>query len=129
MDQKISIVLLDDDRTSNFINKRILSKALPTAEINDFLTGEETVHFLLNAKETSHNIDLIILDINMPEMDGWEFIVELRAKSLLQFGKLVILSSSINEEDIEAIKKYPEISGFLLKPLDATVVMDYLPQI
>ena len=118
-----TIMLVDDDRTSNFLNKKILNNLYSDIHIKDFLNSQEALDFLLESKMEP---DLILLDINMPEIDGWEFIEELR-KSNFHFNfPVIMLSSSIDEGDMDRAKSFKEIKGFITKPLRVDMFDKYL---
>ncbi|MFN0048159.1 MAG: two-component system response regulator [Cytophagales bacterium] len=120
------ILLVDDDKTSNFINAKLLRNVYPHLEIIDFISVEEGLVYLKNAQIEHKIIDLILLDINLPELDGWDFLKELRSQKIANFKSLVMLSSSIDESDLEKTKSFPEISGFMSKPLNVGELNYYL---
>jgi CheY-like chemotaxis protein len=66
---------------------------------------------------------VIFLDLNMPEMDGWEFLQALqpRQQELAGRVKIYILTSSLDQQDQQTARDYPLVAGFLLKPFDAMV--------
>ena len=68
--------------------------------------------------------DCIFLDINMPDMDGWEFLDEYKQLKKDQHGKVIIimLTTSLNPDDSIKAGKIPEISGFAIKPLTAELI-------
>jgi CheY-like chemotaxis protein len=75
--------------------------------------------------------DILLLDLNMPVMNGWDFLEEFRARGLTSvYGKLkiYILTSSIYKSDIEAAKQHDLVSDYLTKPLDenclATIIRE-----
>ncbi len=117
-----TVMLVDDDRTSNFLNKKILHNIYSNVEILDFVGSEEALDYLFSINNTDKHIDLILLDINMPEIDGWEFIEEIRLRKLINFSSIIMLSSSIDESDMVKSKLYQEIKGFISKPLKMEVM-------
>ncbi len=118
------VMLVDDDKTSNFLNKKILNNIYSNVEIIDFVGSEEALQYLSTINNTSTQIDLILLDINMPEIDGWEFIEEIRLRKLINFTSIIMLSSSIDESDMVKSKLYQEIKGFISKPLKMEIMDD-----
>ena len=74
--------------------------------------------------------DLIFLDINMPVMNGWEFLDEYQKLSKEQKAKmvLVMLTTSINPDDYEKSKQYPDVAGFRNKPLSTDLIKDIMHQ-
>lgn len=72
----------------------------------------------------TNEADLLMLDVNMPEMNGWEFLDELNKLKILIDVKM--LTSSLDPDDIENSMGYTQISGFLIKPLHNEVISDIL---
>lgn len=119
------ILVIDDDEATNFFTRMILEKAGCARFIKIVESGSEALDYLLNSTEVGCNRkqfpcpDLILLDINMPAMNGWEFLEEYKKLSKESRGKImtVMLTTSLFPEDIEKANKMPEISGFEHKPL------------
>ncbi len=112
------ILLIDDDRAINFLNKAIIKKKACAEEILDYEMAEEALMFLKENNNSHQMPDLILLDINMPVMDGWEFVE--------QYGKIpeenrnaviVLLTSSISPADKSRADAISEIAEFRSKPL------------
>lgn len=122
MKQKLDcILLIDDDEPTNFLNEIIIESADCANQIKSVQSGEEALIYLTY---TNHNAitpypDLIFLDINMPAMNGWEFLERYRAlkKDCKEETKIVMLTTSLFTEDAALAKKIPEISAFENKPL------------
>lgn len=119
-------MLVDDDKTSNFLNKKILSKFFTDTHIYDFLVAEEAIFFLENSNTI---MDLILLDINMPDINGWELIDILKENSKINIPPIVMLSSSVDEQDMQKSKSYDEVKGFITKPLKLENLEKYLDKI
>lgn len=114
-----SILLIDDDETSNYINQRIISKFC-LAE-NTFLAsnGLKAIEFLESHwQEKGKHPDFIFLDINMPVMDGFQLLDELDKKKMdyKQGTRVIILTSSSNPKDVAQAKDYA-IHAYVNKPL------------
>ena len=110
------ILLIDDDEPTNFLNKLTLEQAGCARQIHIAQSGQEALDYL---QVTALRPDLIFLDINMPAMDGWEFLE--RYRSLPPARKadivLIMLTTSLNPDDEQRTREYPEIAGFENKPL------------
>lgn len=110
----LSIVLVDDDPIVNMVSKTLLQRNYPGVTVHTFLKAEEALQFLKTAKEPPA---LILLDIIMPEMNGWQF---LQVYEQLPYRSPVcMLSSSLRASDREEAKKYASVADFILKPLDS----------
>jgi CheY-like chemotaxis protein len=122
MKKKLNCVLLvDDDDGTNFINRKIIEKAGIAEYIHTSLNGKEAIDYL--SKVSNEGIypqpDLILLDINMPVMDGWEFVEAYENLKIGQKGKIIIvmLTTSLNPDDKKKADHYNAISDFEFKPL------------
>lgn len=117
------IVLIDDDPINNFLNKSIISELVSTdITVEDFLNPEDALEALINQRNKDPKLlpDFIFLDINMPEMTGFEFL-DLYIKNNLEkeHTQVFILSSSLDPNDIQISKSYTIVKDFISKPLDA----------
>ena len=110
-----TIFLVDDDPINNLINKRLLGKIGISENIVEFLEGEEALD-KLNDFDPQLSL-LIFLDINMPVLNGWEFLDKYLELYGHRSDKIVILSSSIDYQDRFKAQGYEIVSGFLEKPL------------
>lgn len=133
MENKISCILLvDDDVATNFINKKIIQKAEIVQHVHVALNGKEAIEYICNKGkfESENNLypkpEMILLDINMPVMDGWEFIEAYKNlnESYKQNIIIVMLSSSFNPADKEKAESIPEISEFRQKPMSREALFD-----
>jgi CheY-like chemotaxis protein len=130
MKEKIDTVLLvDDDAGTNFLNRMVLEDAEVAKQIQTVLNGKEAIQFLANVeKEELSDPMLILLDINMPVMDGWEFLNAYRELN----GKpkrdiiIVMLTTSLNPADKERAESISEIAGFKTKPLSREMLHEIL---
>jgi CheY-like chemotaxis protein len=127
------ILLVDDDETNNFLNERILKKLDLADDIRIFKNGKQAYDYLkgLRQQPVSENHsaipELIFLDINMPVMDGFEFL-ELFGQFDENFRKrmkIVILSTSSHDRDLENAKRFP-IADYVIKPLSMTKILEII---
>ena len=121
MGKSFLIYIIDDDDISRYSMSRNLEALKIARKILIFPDGEEAINFMMdNIGKSSILPDIIFLDINMPVMDGFQFIEEY-AKLKPRVGKKIIIymtSSSINTVDIERAKAISEISDYLIKPIE-----------
>ncbi|SNS20539.1 Response regulator receiver domain-containing protein [Belliella buryatensis] len=115
MHQFYSIILVDDDPINNLINKRLISKLEVAEQVEEFLEAEKALERIdqLNSDEKT----LILLDINMPVMNGWDFLNHYSQKFESRGDRIIMLSSSIDFQDRQKAKQYNCVEGFIEKPL------------
>lgn len=112
------ILIIDDDQISTFLTKRIVDSSIMVKHSQTFYQSEKALLSLKTALSEQTDLpDLILLDINMPILDGWDFINELQKTPNYKPIPIVVLSSSIYKEDQDRSMTYPEIQGYLIKPL------------
>ena len=116
-----NILIIDDDQVNNFIVTSTLKKLQIAEHIDAVLNGLEGINYLVDKEKSEPNLipQLIILDINMGVMDGWEFLEEFEKFDEALKSKIIIymVSSSVYEEDIQRSKSYPSVISFISKPL------------
>lgn len=126
---KHSICIIDDDMLYKLLLKKTISNLPVSVDVMCFSNGKEAFDaFSAIDIDASELPDVILLDINMPIMDGWEFmasVIELMPK-LPKTISIYIASSSIANQDIEKAKLYKEISGYLVKPIDSETLYNIL---
>ena len=115
------IILIDDDAVTNFLNKEILSFFDAGLSIESFSDPEKSIHYLLSypVNDVDNKI-LVLLDINMPLISGWDLLNRLEKEKPELFTHLQIhlLTSSIDENDKKRAEEHPRITSILHKPLD-----------
>lgn len=108
-----NILLIDDDHLNNILNRQFLVFSMPNANITTFQDASLVVEYLRTGKLQVP--DLILLDINMPEMSGWEFLFMLDRYEIE--CDVMILSSSLHWDDIEKSKTFSRVKSYIEKPL------------
>ena len=110
-----TVLIVDDDATARFLIERILRRVGVSQQILTASNGQEALTVLNQIGPSCP--ELILLDINMPLMNGFEFLQALQHSTLAPLpAKIVLLSSSSNPRDVELAKKY-SVAAFLPKPL------------
>ncbi|MES2426444.1 MAG: response regulator [Bacteroidota bacterium] len=126
----ISILLVDDDEINNFISIKLIKKALDNTSISSCLNGKFAIDQLVELQKRDPALlpDFILLDINMPIMNGWEFLDEYRRLEIDPLGKskIYIISSSVFSNDINKAKSYPLVKNFISKPLSVEKIKEML---
>tara|TARA_B110000259_G_scaffold110006_1_gene125780 strand:+ start:134 stop:535 length:402 start_codon:yes stop_codon:yes gene_type:complete len=127
MKQKLnSILLIDDDKATNYMHTYLIKKTLVVDTVISKLNGEEAIAYLTTKKDGEYpQPDLIFLDINMPVMNGWEFIEEYKKSNFSKKSVLIImLTTSLNPIERKRAEKIEIISGFATKPLTVEYLQD-----
>lgn len=120
MSLPIKIFIIDDDALFVFLTKKMIGKLDPSAVITEFKDGLEGIDYLKKIDGSEELLPhFIFLDLNMPVMDGWEFLDEFKKTWPIwtKNPKLYIFSSSISPFDIERAKDLAVVSDFIVKPL------------
>lgn len=121
-----AVFLVDDDPINNLINRRLLGKTGISDRIEEFLGGADALEKIneLNPDESL----IIFLDINMPVLNGWEFLNKYLETFSHRNDKIIILSSSIDFLDRQKANGYAIVSGFLEKPLTLEKINSQMEQ-
>jgi two-component system chemotaxis response regulator CheY len=114
-------IVVDDDPVNNLVCKFAITSFDPTANIQLFTNPETALNWIREKyiNGTEHEKAVLFLDINMPVMNGWEFLDEFSAlpeiyQSLIN---IFILSSSIDPDDKKSAENHPLVRGYFSKPL------------
>ncbi len=113
-----NILLVDDDPITNYLSRALLGSLSYGSQIDVARNGKEALDLLTeHQSDPAHPLpDLIFLDINMPVMDGFEFLDHFRQFHAGKEIIVVILTTSDNEKDVQNAQKY-RVHGYLNKPL------------
>ena len=114
-----SVWIIDDDPISRLLIKKTLERTDLFSSYREFTDGFELIRELSEKGNLSFDEpDLILLDINMPQKDGWEVLDFIEDKNIsFHKSRVVLLSSSINPKDKTRAFSYDSIKGYLQKPL------------
>jgi CheY-like chemotaxis protein len=124
------VYVIDDDEIFHFIVKKMFGLQGWNVIVNSFLSAEDAIEDL--GSFAVQNLPcLIILDMNMQRMNGWDFIEAYRElkQRLQQDVPIIMCSSSMNIQDMEKVKETPELMAYITKPLDKVkmkVIEEYL---
>ena len=124
-----TLTLVDDDDIFVFLTKKVVEKTNLVDLIKVFGNGLDAINFI---KENRDNVDvlpeIILLDLSMPIMNGWQFLEEF-AKLNPSIGKKItiyICSSSISHDDITRAKSINEVSDYIIKPITKHKLIDLI---
>lgn len=130
------ILLIEDNEFTNIFNQKLIKNLNITEQVFVTESGKEGLDFLLNKGRFEYNDgnypnpDVIFLDINMPGMNGWEFIEELKLqkKDSPLTAKIVMLTTSPNPDDEQKAKQISEIIAFKRKPLTKNIINEVIEE-
>lgn len=129
MEKHLTVSIIDDDDIYKFTVIRALKEYKPSQKILVFSDGEETIIYLTkNLGKGEVLPDIIFLDINMPIMDGFQFMEEY-VKIKPRVGKeitIYMISSSVRPEDMDKAKAISEISDYIVKPITSGKLAEIL---
>jgi CheY-like chemotaxis protein len=120
------VLLIDDNEIDNFINERIITSTNFSTEVivrNSATLALDVVREFFAKNDSSYYPEIIFLDLNMPVMDGFQFLVEFEKivtdqnKNLDGKCKIIVLSSSISPADIDKASQNKYVIKYLNKPL------------
>ncbi len=111
--------IIDDEWICSFLAQKLIQKVVPDSEISHFKNGLEAIDFMKQNRLSPLSLpEFILLDINMPVANGWDFLEMLDNLEISNYHPIIYISSSSQDpEDIAMAKKYASVKGFLPKPL------------
>ena len=125
----ISLMLVDDDHIQHKIIELIIKRLNTPIKYTPYSHAQEILSFLIkHHKNYSVLPDLIILDLDMPEISGWDFldIFEIFKQYFTKKISIIILTSSVDPRDRERISMYESVKGFYSKPFTQDAMEDIL---
>ena len=111
----LKVLIIDDDDIVLFIQRKMLQKSGITDSPKLYSVGQEALDFLTQEEPGDHY--LILLDINMPGISGWEFLETLKTLPILPYVHVLMVTSSIDSFDKEKAKAYDNVFDFIEKPI------------
>jgi CheY-like chemotaxis protein len=128
-----SVMIIDDNDIDIFLNKKVIESLKFTERIQTFSSAMDALSYLkliddINAYHRLFAPQIILLDINMPMMDGFGFLKEFDKLKIFKQKPVDIfmVSSSLNPDEINKVNNNKNVSGFISKPLTADKLMELL---
>lgn len=110
--------VVDDDEIFVFVLRKLLEKSDHFDEVVNIGNGLEAIEMLHNQYQKNGLLpDLIFLDLNMPILDGWQFLDAIEQLEFKDRLEIHVISSSIDTREIEKAKAYPTVKSFVSKPV------------
>ncbi len=115
-----TLCIVDDDSTFQFLTRTVIEESQLVERIKIFSNGKAAIDFLTSTHDQPEELpEIILLDLNMPILDGWGFLEEYLLPKP-RIGKKIlicIVSSSIDPEDVEKARTISEVTDCVLKPV------------
>ncbi len=126
-----AIVLIDDDEITNYLHKQMLHYAQIANQVYVLLNGKEAVDFFRDLNGSFEGELLVLLDINMPILNGWEFLDKYRNLAVPKERiHIFILTTSENPKDFQKAQEYSWlIRGFFRKPLTKEKITEFVKKV
>lgn len=125
MQMKPLMAVVDDDEIFHVISRKMVGICAPDWEVMAFRNGNQIMQFLHDQIKNPQRIpDIMLLDINMPQIDGWMFLDGFRKiKSLIKKPvRIYLTSSSIDPKDIKRANREEDVTDYLIKPLTVELI-------
>ncbi|SKB51042.1 response regulator [Daejeonella lutea] len=114
----LSVITIDDDPVSQFIARKIIMSCEPDCDPRSFVDPKQGLEYFIQHQNNEELLpDILLLDLSMPDLDGFQVLDGLTQINLQKKVHIFMLTSSISAEDMQRAKGYDIVDGFQLKPL------------
>ncbi len=119
--KKLHFIVIDDSKLDCFIAEKIIRNTGKSDTITCFTRAIEALDYIGKAKPEEQSHTIILVDIQMPIMTGFEFVEEFQKfpDEITGNYTVYVISSSINDNDLSKVHNYPSIKQFLNKPINS----------
>lgn len=127
-EEQLNFIIVDDSKLDCFIAEKIIRNTGRAGEVRSFTVAKEGLDYIKNTPVSAGSRTVILVDIQMPIMNGFDFVEAFETLPPQQRNNYTIymLSSSINENDLNRVHNYPSIKQFLNKPLTSNMLSTLL---
>lgn len=125
---KIVVLNVDDDDVTLILHKMLVKATACCDEIENFISGESALEYLQSASFSADNNYVILLDINMPGMSGWDFLDRMEYIHGLK-AYVALVTSSIDSRDQEKARNYDKVIDFFIKPLNKNQLLSFFQKV
>jgi len=119
----LQVLLVDDDPTILLLHGYLVAQAGLGAERHEFEHGQAALDYLDSQSDPEARY-LVLLDINMPILNGWGFLEALQTRHFREQVQVAMVTSSINSEDRLKASDYEQIVSYLVKPISPQVLLE-----
>ena len=116
---KLNFIVIDDSKLDCFIAEKIIKNTGKSDSVKSFLQAKEALEFIANDQPDEDSHTIILVDIQMPVMNGFEFVeaFEMFSPEIRRNYTVYVISSSINDNDLNRVQNYSTVKQFINKPL------------
>ncbi|MAW94428.1 MULTISPECIES: response regulator [unclassified Leeuwenhoekiella] len=130
--KKSDVLIVDDDDVYLYVASHILKGLSQNLSVECCTDGEQAINLFKDRLESNiRTPDLVLLDINMPYLDGWGFLEEYRKlkPELYKESQIYLVTSSNQDDDLERARQYEELKDYIVKPVSRDKLLQILTEV